>query len=91
MYCSIARALPPRRAPIISHQEQLCYCDPRAFLRKRNFSFGEEFLPPFALERWDLQGLAGAQQFAFNPEHEFAIWYIGGGWFGGGVRFTDLT
>ena len=43
------------------------------------------------LERWDLQGLAGAQQFAFNPEHGFAIWYIGGGWFGGGVRFTDLT
>jgi len=23
---------------------------------------------PFALERWELQGLAGAQQFAFNPE-----------------------
>jgi len=36
------------------------------------------------LERWDLQGLAGAQQFAFNPKHGFAIWYIGGGWFGGG-------
>jgi len=23
---------------------------------------------PFALERWNLQGLAGAKQFAFNPE-----------------------
>ena len=23
---------------------------------------------PFALERWDLQGLTGAHQFAFNPE-----------------------